>query len=79
MAGTEYFGENAVHHAEIAQSHTFAALIRLSTTTHNLLTFNTSEISSITRKNSAYWQINTSGRFSYSIKCCKTLTLVGKF
>ena len=34
------------HHAEIAQSHTFAALIRLSTTTHNLLTFNTSEISS---------------------------------
>ena len=34
------------HHAEITQSHTFAALIRLSTTTHNLLTFNTSEISS---------------------------------
>ena len=28
------------------QSHTFAALIRLSTTTHNLLTFNISEISS---------------------------------
>ena len=34
------------HHAEITQSHTFAALIRLSTTTHNLLTFNISEISS---------------------------------
>ena len=34
------------HHTEITQSHTFAALIRLSTTTHNLLTFNTSEISS---------------------------------
>ena len=34
------------HHAEIAQSHTFAALIRLSTTTHNLLTFNISQISS---------------------------------
>ena len=31
---------------EITQSHTFAALIRLSTTTHNLLTFNISEISS---------------------------------
>ena len=34
------------HHAEITQSHTFAALIQLSTTTHNLLTFNTREISS---------------------------------
>ena len=34
------------HHAEITQSHTFAALIRLSTATHNLLTFNISEISS---------------------------------
>ena len=33
-------------HGEITQSHTFAALIRLSTTTHNPLTFNTSEISS---------------------------------
>ena len=28
------------HLAEITQSHTFAALIRLFTTTHNLLTFN---------------------------------------
>ena len=56
MAGTEYFGETAVqprdhipacqNHAEITQSHTFAALIRLSTTTHNLVTFNISEISS---------------------------------
>ena len=52
MAGTECFGETAVqprdhirqHHAEITQSHTFAALVRLSTTTHNLLTFNASEI-----------------------------------
>ena len=34
------------HHAEITQSHTFAALIRLSTTTHNLLTLNISEIPS---------------------------------
>ena len=34
------------HHAEITQSHTFAALIRLSPTTHNILTFNISEISS---------------------------------
>ena len=31
------------HHAEITQSHTLAALIRLSTNTHNLLTFNISE------------------------------------
>ena len=52
MAGTEYCDETAVqprvhqHHAEITQSHTFAALIRLSTTTPNLLTFNISEISS---------------------------------
>ena len=34
------------HHVEITQSHTFAALLRLSTTTHNLLTFNIGEISS---------------------------------
>ena len=34
------------HHAEITQSLTFAALIRLSTTTHNLLTFSLSVISS---------------------------------
>ena len=34
------------HHTEITQSHTCAALIRLSTTTHKLLTFNTSQISS---------------------------------
>ena len=34
------------HHAEITQSYTFAALIRLPTTTHNLLTFNISKISS---------------------------------
>ena len=34
------------HHAEITQSHNFAALIRISTTTHNLLTLNISEISS---------------------------------
>ena len=45
----------------------FAALIRLSTTTHNLLTFNTSEISEKkTRKKSAYWQINTSWLSSYT-------------
>ena len=56
MPGTDYFGETSLklnntshtcqHHAEITQSHTFAALIRLSTTTHNLLTFNIGEISS---------------------------------
>ena len=34
------------HHAEITQSHPFAPLIRLSKTTHNLLTINASEISS---------------------------------
>ena len=55
------------HHAEITQSHTIAALIRLSTTTHNILTFNTSEISlKITRKNSAYCQINAPWLFSYT-------------
>ena len=36
------------HHMKITQSHTFEALIRLSTTTHTLLTFNISEISSNT-------------------------------
>ena len=55
MPGTDYFGETALkqdishtcqHHAEITQSHTFAALIRLTTTTHNLLTFNIREMSS---------------------------------
>ena len=53
MAGTEYFGETAVQprdHIPVntmrkSQSHTFAALTRLSTTTHNLPTFNISEIS----------------------------------
>ena len=55
MGGTEYFRETAPprdhttcqHHAEITQSHrSFAALTRLSTTTHNPLTFNTSQRSS---------------------------------
>ena len=35
---------------EITQSHTFAALIRLSTTTYNLLTFNAREISKQKKK-----------------------------
>ena len=52
MAGIEYFVETTVQprdHIPVnttRESHTFAALIRLSTTTHNLLTFNISEISS---------------------------------
>ena len=54
MLGTYFFGETALnktshtcqHHGETTQSHTFAALIRLSTTTRNLHTFNISEISS---------------------------------
>ena len=56
MPGTDYFVEikphlnntshTCQHHAEITQSHTFVALIRLSTTTHNLPTFNVGEISS---------------------------------
>ena len=52
--------------AEITHLHTFAALIRLPTTTHNLFTFKICEISSnnLTGKNSAYWQMNTSGLFS---------------
>ena len=43
---TTYLSCACQHHAELTQSHTFAALIRLFTTTHNLLTFNTREISS---------------------------------
>ena len=57
MPGTDYFGETAVkqvinitytqHQQESHNpAHDFAALIRLSTTSHNLLTFNISEISS---------------------------------
>ena len=49
MAGTEYFGVTAQlrdHIPKITQAHIFAARIRLPTTTHNLLTFNTREISS---------------------------------
>ena len=51
-AGTGYFGETGVQPRDhipvntMRKSHTFAALIRLSTTTHNLLTFNISETSS---------------------------------
>ena len=37
-----------------------------STTTHNLVTFNIAKYHQITRKNAAYWQINTSGSFSYT-------------
>ena len=74
MAGTEYFGETAVqprNHIPVntmrkSQSHTFAALIRLSTTTHNLLTFNRSEISSNNSEKLSLLQINTSGLFSYT-------------
>ena len=48
MTGTEYFGETTVQPRDhtMRESHTFAALIRLSRTTHNLLTFNISEMSS---------------------------------
>ena len=63
---TTYLSSAFQHHAEITQSHTFVALIRLSTTTHNLLTFNTAKYHQRTQKNSAYRQINTSGLFSYT-------------
>ena len=58
LAGTEYFGATAQPRdyipefclskscVEVIQSYTFAILIWLSTTLHNLLAFNTSEISS---------------------------------
>ena len=59
-----YLNSACQHHAEITQLHTSAALIGLSTTTRNLPTSNTSEISNI-RKNAAYWLINTSGLSSY--------------
>ena len=42
MAGTVYFRPSR---SSTTRSHTLPALIRLSTTTHNLLTFNISEIS----------------------------------
>ena len=70
MAGTEYFGLTSVQPPDhipvntMRKSHTFAALIRLSTITHNLLTFIISEISSNNSENSAYCQINTSGLFT---------------
>ena len=41
---TTYLSCACQHNAELTQSHTFAALIRLSPTAHNLLTFNTREI-----------------------------------
>ena len=77
MAGTEYLVQQlnhattylssaCQHHAKITQSHTFPALMRLSTTAHTLLMSNTSGISSNNSENSAYWQINTSGLFSYT-------------
>ena len=44
-SSTTYLSTPCGNHT-ITQSHTFAALIRLSTTMHNLLTFNTREISS---------------------------------
>ena len=47
---TTYLNSACQHHAEITQLHTFAALIRLSTTTHNLPTSNTSEISNNSEK-----------------------------
>ena len=54
------------HHEEFTQSHTFAALIRLSTATHNLLTFNISEISSNSSEKLSLLPDNTFGLFSYS-------------
>ena len=42
---TTYLSSACQYHAEITQSQTFSALIRLSTTTHTLLTSNTSGIS----------------------------------
>ena len=73
MAGTEYFGETAVQPRDhipvntmrksLTQSHTFAALIRLSTILSRLTQ---AKYHRITRKNSAYWQINTTGLFTYT-------------
>ena len=58
MVGSEYF-------TAIAQPRD-KTLIRLSKTTHNLFTFKASEISS-NNSEKAYWQINTSSHFSYSL------------
>ena len=54
------------HYPEIAQSYTLAALIRLSTTTHNLLTFNRSEISSNNSEKLSLLADNTSTHLSYT-------------
>ena len=43
---TTYLSSACQHHVEVTQSYTFAKLIWLSTTMHNLLAFNTREISS---------------------------------
>ena len=58
MVGSEYL-------TAIAQPRD-KTLIRLSKTTHNLFTFKASEISS-NNSEKAYWQINTSSHFSYSL------------
>ena len=77
MAGTEYFGATAQPRHRIpkfclstpcgnhAITH-FSVLIRLSTTTHTPSRLTQAEYHQITRKNSAYWQINTSELFSYT-------------
>ena len=54
------------HYPEIAQSYTLAALIRLSTTTHNLFMFNRSEISSNTSEKLSLLADNTSTHLSYT-------------
>ena len=78
MAGTEYFGATAQPrdhipefylstNPETTQSHTFAAVINLSATPHNPFSrFIWAKYHQITRKHSAYWQINTSRLFSHT-------------
>ena len=56
------------HQVEITQSHTLAALIRLSTTTHDLLMFSISKISNNSGKTQAIgiYSVDTSGLFFYT-------------
>ena len=63
MAGTEYFSETAQPRDHMPVNTMRKSLIRLSTTTHNLLTFDTTKYHRITRKNSADTHLWT---FSYT-------------
>ena len=64
---TTYLSSSCQHNPETTQSHTFAALINLSATPYNPFSrLIWAKYHQITRKHSAYWQINTSRLFSHT-------------